>query len=66
MRPVTPFSGAAVNELTVDGYGLPLVPGAWLPITDAGGLYADLWAVQVGDLDSLAEGFRERVAFGDD
>jgi ATP-binding cassette subfamily B protein len=28
--------GAAVNELTGDGYDLPLVPAGWLPTTDAG------------------------------
>ncbi|MFC7235063.1 ABC transporter ATP-binding protein [Halosegnis marinus] len=30
-------------------------------LLEEGGLYADLWSVQAGDLDSLPEGFRERV-----
>jgi hypothetical protein len=34
-------------------------------LIEAGGLYADPWAVQVGDLDSLPEGSRRRVRSDD-
>ncbi|WP_255198131.1 ABC transporter ATP-binding protein [Halorarius litoreus] len=57
------------DEILVVEDGRVTERGSHAELLDAGGLYADLWAVQAGDLDSLPEGFRERVAVrpdGDD
>jgi ATP-binding cassette subfamily B protein len=54
------------DEILVVEDGQVTERGSHAELLDAGGLYADLWAVQVGDLDSLPEGFRERVATSDD
>jgi hypothetical protein len=40
--------------------------GSHEELIEAGGLYADLWAVQAGDIESLPEGFRSRMATDDD
>ena len=40
--------------------------GTHTDLLERDGLYADLWSVQAGDLDSLPETFRERVATSDD
>ncbi|PSP56925.1 multidrug ABC transporter ATP-binding protein [Halobacteriales archaeon QH_7_66_36] len=40
--------------------------GTHTDLLERDGLYADLWSVQAGDLDSLPETFRERVAASDD
>ena len=40
--------------------------GTHADLLERDGLYADLWSVQAGDLDSLPETFRERVATSDD
>ena len=40
--------------------------GTHTDLLERDGLYADLWSVQAGDLNSLPETFRERVATSDD
>ena len=54
------------DEILVLEDGAVTERGSHADLLEAGGLYADLWAVQVGDLDSLPEGFRERVVTSDD
>ncbi|MFB6117336.1 ABC transporter ATP-binding protein [Halosegnis sp.] len=40
--------------------------GSHADLLERDGLYAQLWSVQAGDLDSLPDEFRERVALSDD
>jgi ATP-binding cassette subfamily B protein len=54
------------DEILVLEDGRVTERGSHADLLEEDGLYADLWAVQVGDLDSLPEGFRERVATSDD
>ena len=55
------------DEILVMEDGEIIERGSHGDLLESGGLYADLWRVQAGDIESLPEGFRERVALeGDD
>jgi ATP-binding cassette subfamily B protein len=55
------------DEILVVEDGRVTERGSHADLLARDGLYADLWRVQAGDLDSLPDGFRERVAMeGDD